>query len=120
MQRLADWRVRLRFHRADLYLGVAIFVAAVALLWPAAGAPGKPATLGPFERALVSLGIAEAPAPAVHPQGDPSIVVWIDPHTALYYCPGEKQYGKTVGGQLTSQRDAQMDRFEPAGRSVCE
>ena len=120
MQRLADWRVRLRFHRADLYLGVAIFVAAVALLWPAAGAPGKPATLGPFERTLVALGIAEAPAPAVYLQGDPSIVVWIDPHTALYYCPGEKQYGKTVGGQLTSQRDAQMDRFEPAGRSACE
>jgi hypothetical protein len=120
MQRLADWRVRLRFHRADLYLGVAIFVAAVALLWPAAGAPGKPAPLGPFERALVSLGIAEAPAPAAHLQGDPGIVVWIDPHTALYYCPGDDHYGTTAGGQLTSQRDAQMDRFEPAGRSVCE
>jgi hypothetical protein len=120
MQRLADWRVRLRFHRADLYLGTAIVVAAVALLWPAAGAPGKPATLGPFERVLVSLGIAEAPAPAVHLQGDPGIVVWIDPHTALYYCPGDAHYGTTSGGQLTSQRDAQMDRFEPAGRSVCE
>jgi hypothetical protein len=120
MQRLADWRVRLRFSRADVYLGTAIFVAAVALLWPAAGAPGKPAALGPLERAMVSLGIAEAPAPAVHLQGDPGIVVWIDPHTALYYCPGDDHYGTTVGGQLTSQRDAQMDRFEPAGRSVCE
>jgi hypothetical protein len=120
MQRLADWRVRLRFSRADFYLGTAIFVAAVALLWPAAGAPGKPAALGPLERAMVSLGIAEAPATAVHLLGDPGIVVWVDPHTALYYCPGDNHYGTTVGGQLTSQRDAQMDRFEPAGRSVCE
>ena len=119
LQRIADWRVKLRFQRADLYLGTAIFVAALALLWPAVGSP-QPAALSPWERALVTLGIAEAPAPVVHLQGDPGIEVWVDPHSALYYCPGEEQYGKTSGGRLSSQRDAQMDRFEPAGRSACE
>ena len=119
IRRFADLRVKLRFHRADLYLAVAVFVAALGLLWPAAGSP-RPAALGPWERALVTLGIAEAPAPAIHLQGDPAIEVWVDPHTALYYCPGEEQYGKTAGGRLTSQRDAQMDRFQPSGRSVCE
>jgi ribosomal protein L40E len=118
-QRFADLRVTLHFHRADFYLGVAIFVAAVALLWPAASAPRKP-SLGLVDRALISLGIAEAPVPVVHMQGDPGIEVWVDPHHALYYCPGEEQYGKTADGRFTSQRDAEMDRFEPAGRSACE
>ena len=119
LQRFTDWHVKLRFHRADLYLGVAVFVAALALLWPAAGAP-RPAALGPWERALVTLGIAEVPAPVVHFQGAPSLGVWVDPHTALYYCPGEEQYGKTADGRFSPQREAQMDRFEPAGRSACE
>ncbi len=119
IQGIADWRVKLRFQRADLYLGTAIVVAALALLWPAAGSL-QPAALSPWERALVTIGIAEAPAPAIHFQGDPGIQVWVDPHSALYYCPGEEPYGKTPGGRLSSQHDAQMDRFEPAGRSACE
>jgi hypothetical protein len=119
LQRLANLRVTLRFHRADLYLGIAIFVAATALLWPAAVSPRK-ATLSTWDRALVALGIAEAPVPAVHFQGDPGIEVWIDPHTALYYCPGEEPYGKTADGRLSSQREAQMERFEAASRSACE
>ena len=118
-QRLADLRVTLRFHRADVYLGVAVFVAVIALLWPAVGS-GRPAGLGPWERALVAIGIAEAPAPVIHLQGDPGVDVWVDTHTALYYCPGEEQYGKTADGRVTSQREAQMERFEPAGRSACE
>jgi hypothetical protein len=119
IQRFADWHVKLRFQRADLYLGVAVFVAAIALLWPAAATPQR-AALGPWERALVTLGIAEAPAPVVHVHGDPGIAVWVDPHSALYYCPGEEQYGKTADGRFSSQHDAQMDRFEPAARSACE
>jgi ribosomal protein L40E len=118
-QRFADLRVTLRRHRADLYLGAAVFVAALALLWPAAGSPRR-AALGPWERTLVTLGIAEAPAPVVHPQGDPGIEVWVDPHSALYYCPGEEQYGTTANGRFSSQREAQMDRFQPASRSACE
>src|SRR4029077_4372888 len=119
LQRFADWHVKLRFHRADLYLGMAVFVAALALLWPAAGAP-RPAALGPWERALVSLGVAEATAPVIHLHGDAGSAVWVDPHSALYYCPGEEQYGKTADGRFSPQREAQMDRFEPASRSACE
>jgi ribosomal protein L40E len=117
--RLSDWRVKLRFQRADLYLGLAVFVSATALLWPAA-VPSRPEALNSWERALVMLGIAESPAPLVHLQGDPGIQVWVDPHTALYYCPGDEQYEKTDGGRLSSQSEAQTDRFEPASRSACE
>jgi ribosomal protein L40E len=119
VRRLSDWRVKLRFQRADLYLGLAIFVAATALLWPSA-VPRRATSLDPWERALVTLGIAEEPVPLIHSPGDPKAQVWIDPHTALYYCPGEEQYGKTEDGRFSSQREAQMDRFEPAGRSACE
>jgi hypothetical protein len=111
--------VKLRFHRADLYLGLAVFVSAIALLWPTGSSPQHP-TLGLWDRALITMGIAEAPAPAVHLQGDPTIEVWVDPHTALYYCPGEEQYSKTPDGRLSTQREAQMDQFEPASRSACD
>jgi ribosomal protein L40E len=119
LQRLADLRVTLRFHRADIYLAVAVFVAVIALFWPTGGS-ARPAALGPWDRMLVAIGIAEAPAPAIHLQGDPGVDVWVDTHTALYYCPGEEQYGKTADGRQTSQREAQMESFEPAGRSACE
>jgi hypothetical protein len=95
-------------------------MALLALMWPAATVPRR-AVLRPWQRALITLGIAEAPAPVVHLQrGDPNIEVWVDPHTALYYCPGEDQYGKTPDGRFSSQREAQMERFDPAGRSACD
>jgi hypothetical protein len=115
----SELRVKLRFRRADLYLGLSVFIAAIALLWPSA-TPHRAASLSLWERALVTLGIAEAPAPVVHLQGDPSANVWIDPHTALYYCQGDEQFQKTTDGRLSSQREAQMDRFEPASRIPCE
>ncbi len=118
-RRLRDLRLTLRFHRANLYLGAAIFLAALALMWPTVSSPQR-AELSPMERALVALGVAEAPAPVIHSTGDPGINVWVDPHTALYYCPGEEQYGRTPNGRVSSQRDAQMDRFQPAGRTPCE
>ena len=113
-----DLRVKLRFHRADLYLGMAIFVAAVALLWPSAATPQKP-KLPTWERMLIAMGIAEAPQPVAHFRGDPNIKVWVDTHTALYYCPGEELYGKSLDGHYSTQREAQSDSFEPAERSVC-
>ena len=117
--RLAELRVKLRFRRADIYLGAAVLVAAVSLMWPTVSEPHRGA-LGPMGRVLVTMGLAEAPTTVIHLKGDPGINVWVDPHTALYYCPGEEQYGKTADGRFSSQHDAQLDRFEPAGRSVCE
>jgi len=119
LERLRNARVKLFFHRADLYLGMAVFIAVLAVFWPAVSSP-QPAALGLWDRALIAIGIAEAPAPAVHLQGDPGLEVWVDPHTALYYCPGEELYGKTADGRLTSQREAQTESFEPAGRLACE
>ena len=111
-------RLRLRFRRADLYLGLAVIVALVALLWPAASADRN--ELRPWERMLIAIGLAEAPTHAeVHYSGDPNIKVWVDTHAALYYCPGDDLYGKSSGGYYTTQHDAQLDRFEPALRRAC-
>jgi hypothetical protein len=112
-------RLKVRFRRADLYLGLSVLVALVALLWPATSA-GR-AELTPWERVLVAVGIAEAPASEaeVHYSGDPNIKVWVDTQAALYYCPGDELYGKSQGGHYTTQHEAQLDRFEPALRRAC-
>jgi hypothetical protein len=120
---LRDLRLKLRFHRADLYLVVAVAVSTVAMVWvlsatPAPGAQRKP-QLRPWERAMISLGLAEAPEPPPK-HGNPNISVWVDPKTALYYCVGEELYGKAPGGHLATQREAQLDQFEPASRAACE
>ena len=110
-------RARVAAHRADIFLALAVIIAAGALLWPTGGESGP--KMAPWERALVAVGIAEAPRPVVHFYGDPNLKVWVDTHTALYYCPGDELYGKSPDGHYTTQRAAQADQFEPAQRSVC-
>jgi hypothetical protein len=75
-----------------------------------------------WDRTLIALGLAEAPATPTRPQalGNPEARVWVDLHTALYYCPGTDLYGKTPKGRYTTQREAQSERFEPASSKVCE
>jgi len=68
---------------------------------------------------LIGLGLAEPPA-APESKGNPDTKVWVDLHTALYYCPGSDLYGKTTKGRFVTQRDAQLDQFEPASRKACD
>ena len=127
--------------RGDFYLAVAVILIAVVIRWgiwsnnsvgataggtrsaiPGASQRRKPppdADLSMFEKLLVSLGLAEAPEQPAY-KGNPDTQVWVDLHTALYYCPGADLYGKTEKGKLTSQRSAQLDQFEPAYRKACD
>ncbi len=123
------WRAR----RGDIYLAVAGILVAVVIGWgiwsdhpvgaanaTAAGHRKAPdADLSVLDRMLISLGLAEAPQPP-ESKGNPNTQVWVDLHTALYYCPGADLYGKTPKGKFTTQRDAQLDQFEPAYRKACE
>lgn len=106
-------------HRS-LVLTAGVFVLAMALagLWPSPSSSALRLTW--FESLLVKLGVAEVPAKAPSFAGNPDIKVWVDVHTALYYCPGSDLYGKTPDGRFSSQRDAQQDQFEPATRAACE
>ncbi len=126
------WKAR----RGDIYLAVAVVLVAGVIRWgiwsnhsvsatgqpPATTAhrnPGPDAKLSIFDRMLISLGLAEAP-PAPEYHGNPDAQVWIDLHTALYYCPGADLYGKTPKGRFATQRSAQLDQFEPAYRKACD
>jgi GAF domain-containing protein len=127
------WQAR----RGDIYLAIAVIFVAAVIRWgiwsnhsvsatgtPTAATAGhrKPAPdsdLSTFDRMLISLGLAEAP-PVPEYKGNPDTQVWIDLHTALYYCPGTDLYGKTPKGKFETQRDAQLDQFEPAYRKACD
>jgi putative methionine-R-sulfoxide reductase with GAF domain len=130
------WRSR----RGDFYLAVAVIMVAVVIRWGiwsnhSVGAtggrtavsgsanrgklPAPDADLSAFDKLLIGLGLAEAPETPEY-KGNPDTQVWVDLHTAQYYCPGSDLYGKTPQGKLTSQRDAQSDQFEPASRKACD
>jgi putative methionine-R-sulfoxide reductase with GAF domain len=130
------WRSR----RGDFYLAIAVILVAVVIRWgiwsnhsvgatsrgaavSASSNPHKPpapdSDLSTFDKLLVSIGLAEPPETPEY-KGNPETQVWVDVHTALYYCPGSDLYGKTPDGKFTSQRDAQLDQFESASRKVCD
>lgn len=122
--------------RGDIYLAIAVILVACVIRWgvwsnhsvtsagaqnPAAAAHKKTAAdadLSLFDRMLIKLGLAEAPEPT-EDMGNPGVQVWVDQRTALYYCPGTDLYGKTPKGRFTTQREAQLDQFEPAYRKAC-
>ncbi len=114
-----------RRHRANIYLGAAalLFLGVLISLFtqPAPAAHVNPAApqLTAFEKLMVDLGLAEAPPTPVY-LGNPDRQVWVDMHTALYYCPGADLYGKTAGGRYETQKSAQLDQFEPAARKACD
>jgi putative methionine-R-sulfoxide reductase with GAF domain len=126
--------------RGDFYLAIAVILVVVVIRWGiwsnhSVGATGRgtavsgsvnrgkqsapDADLSAFDKILIALGLAEAPE-APQYRGNPDTQVWVDLHTALYYCPGSDLYGKTPQGKMTSQRDAQLDQFEPANRKACD
>jgi len=131
---LSDWWKR---HRANVYVGMAAVILSISVVMfvvslgrtpvtpssPVANAHHRktppPPNLTLFEKFLVGIGLAEPPEAPVY-LGNPNTQVWVDVHTALYYCPGSELYGKTQGGKFTTQRDAQQDQFEPANRKVCD
>jgi len=120
--------------RGDFYLALALILVACVIRWgiwsnhsvSATGStsvtahhkPAPNADLSLFDRMLIKLGLAEAPEPP-EDKGNPNTEVWVDLQTALYYCPGADLYGKTPKGRFSTQRDAQLDQFEPAYRKAC-
>jgi hypothetical protein len=88
-------------------------------IWAFSPAPGN-RQITRLESILVQLGLAEAPSPAPPTLGRPDARVWVDVHTALYYCEGSELYGKTPEGRFTTQQEAQQDQFQPASQLFCK
>ena len=133
-------------HKGEIYLAAAVLVVGFAVWWSVWGggpswkdfsassgsptaADGATSTrrrakpqepeLSLLEKFLVSLGLAEAPPSPIY-LGNPDVKVWVDLQTALYYCPNADLYGNTPKGKFTTQKDAQLDQFEPAYRKACD
>jgi putative methionine-R-sulfoxide reductase with GAF domain len=123
--------------RGDVYLMVAVILVTCVIRWgiwsnhsvsatgtpPAADAahrrPSPEADLSVFDRMLIKMGLADPPE-APEYKGNPDTEVWIDLQHGLYYCPGSDLYSKTPRGKFATQRDAQLDQFEPAYRKACD
>jgi hypothetical protein len=108
---------RMRRRHATLALTAVGFLLLFLVLavWPSS----QNSQLTWFQSVLVELGLAEVPS---HPRvftGNPDARVWVDLHTALYYCQGSDLYGKTPGGHFSTQHEAQQDEFEPASQVPC-
>ena len=50
--------------------------------------------------------------------GDPQ--VWVDFRKGLYYCSGDRHYGKTEDGQFTTLRYARISQYQPASPIPCQ
>jgi hypothetical protein len=137
----------IKHRKGEIYLGAAVLIVGFAVWWSVWGggpswkdftnssagtatADGSSAAtrrrpkpqepeLSLYEKFLISIGLAEAP-PAPVNLGNPDVKVWVDLQTGLYYCPNADLYGHTPKGKFTTQRDAQLDQFEPGYRKTCE
>ena len=113
-----QWRRPRLLRKAVRYLGEALLLSgATGVLWYFLnGEPDHPPQA--VSNLLVSVGLKSSPpAPG---RGNPNAKVWVDIHTALYYCPGAENYRKTRNGRIARQQDAQMDHFEPASGIPCD
>jgi NarL family two-component system response regulator LiaR len=104
-------------HKTAKFLGISVVLLAAAGVWWYL-LNGEPEHLPPLvDKVLVSLSL-KSPQPATT-GGDPDAKVWIDVHTALYYCAGTGAFGKTPRGKMARQHDALLDHFQPASGKPC-
>lgn len=63
--------------------------------------------------------IAVGPVPAVVAAQGPSLV-WVNPRSGVYHCPGASTYGRTTRGEYLSEAEARQRGFRPAGGRPCD
>ena len=119
---VSPWSRAVRALRGRLRIKDVLLIAIAATLafgvisaWPSSGGQ-----LTWFQSILVRLGWARTTPYAPAYAGNPQINVWIDGQSALYYCEGSDLYGKTPQGRFVTQREAQVQHFEPAVGLACQ
>jgi hypothetical protein len=121
-----SWSRQWRIHRGEFYLSLAAILLAV-IVWrvdfnsvfAVSDKPSRPPATSAFLVFLSDLGLASLPNQP-HPQDHSATRVWVDFRRAVYYCPGDRHYGKVKGGQFTTQGDARLSHYEPAAHKLCE
>jgi hypothetical protein len=108
-------RDRLRIKDVLLIAIAATLAFGVVSAWPSSGGQ-----LTWFQSMLVRLGRAQTASHTPVYAGNPEVNVWVDVHTALYYCSGSDLYGKTPEGYFASQREAIQQHFQPDAGLACQ
>jgi len=49
----------------------------------------------------------------------PTVKIWANKRSGLYYCPDSKLYGKLSPGVYMSQAEAIKDGYQPASKEAC-
>ena len=108
-------KIKVRVRDVVLLTAALVLAGGVVSAWPK-----SPSQLTWFQMLAIRYGLVHpSNAPYVVYQGNPDVRVWVDVHTALYYCDGTDLYGKTPGGQFMTQHDAQSTRAVSASQSPC-
>jgi len=68
---------------------------------------------------LTQVGFRSPVKGEVQSRNYPSTRVWVDLRKGVYYCPGDRRYGKSKGGQFASEADARLSQYEAAGHQPC-
>jgi hypothetical protein len=50
----------------------------------------------------------------------PTVKVWVNKRSGLYYCPESGFYGKLQPGFYATQQEAVQTGYRPAGREACQ
>jgi hypothetical protein len=116
---------RLQAHRDYIYLLVSAILLAVVVKGTVgtealvrAGNEGLHRAAALSHRVAIELGIADPPQSVEAAQ--PEARVWVDFSSRVYYCPGNRKYGKTRHGQFTTEASARLSQYEPASHKLCQ
>jgi hypothetical protein len=63
---------------------------------------------------------ANEPPPSDPQGGNPSVIVWVNPDSRVYHCPGTRWYGKSKVGLYLTQKEALQKGYRPAYGNLCE
>src|SRR6185437_4683624 len=108
-------KIKVRVRDVVLATVALVLAGAVVSAWPKSNSQ-----LTWFQALAIRYGLVHpSNAPNVVDQGNADVLVWVDVHTALYYCDGSDLYGKTPDGQFMTQHDAQSTRAESASQTPC-
>lgn len=51
--------------------------------------------------------------------GNPDVTVWVNTKSGIYHCPNTRWYGNTKNGKYMTQKEAQLEGYQPAYGILC-